>query len=120
MREMASELEVLPKDICDNYDFNDCKTLEEIETLLQEMVNLDYHLVGTRGYVYASQGMLSEVKKLIYKVLNIEDLSKIVHPWNQITRTRGLRGKLMSILLDQIKEEKALNKDKEEDNGESG
>jgi hypothetical protein len=99
MREVSMSLLPVSKKVCAKYQFTDCASLEEVAIMLQEMIHLEYNLVGTRGYVYDSRGMLIELQR----VIKIAEENKWEEPirfsWNLFTRAHGLREAIVGTLL---------------------
>jgi hypothetical protein len=99
MKEPAASLSPVPEEIAEKYDFLDCEGLEEISIMLQEMVNLEYHLVGTRQYVYSSYGMLKCLEQIMKLVEETDWQEPLRYSWGLFTRTHGLREAIVGTLL---------------------
>lgn len=102
MEELASELEVVVEEgIVDQFKESLETGIPAIKANLEAWHNLNYHLVGSRGYVYQSFKMLGVVRRLedIAKELpsNAHLLSEAA---NQLPRTYGFRSSVINFLTE--------------------
>lgn len=73
----------------DTIDFESNETFDDMIGMLDELLNDDLHIVGSRNFVYHSQCMRDVVIQMKEKC--IEGFSSTMIPFNHLPRTGNLR-----------------------------
>lgn len=95
-QEMSWQLTPVAENIVNAYeqDIDNCQTVDELLDVLFDMKICDINIVGSRGYVYLSGCMATEIS-----LLRGIDPTSCVDMWNVVTRGMGLRVKAAELVL---------------------